>query len=57
MPPRPYLQPPRPLPRNTAEKILQVAKELQDMMFQKGISVDGLQKALDIVKDLQKEIK
>ncbi|QGH45281.1 hypothetical protein [Bacteriophage Eos] len=54
MPPRPYRS--APAPRNKADKILQVSKELQDMLFQKGISVEDIQTALDIVKQLQKEV-
>lgn len=58
MPPRPPAsRMSQTMPRNKAEKILQTAKELQDMMFHKGISAEDIQKALDIVKNLQKEVK
>lgn len=58
MPPRP---PPcfgrRPQPASKAEKILQIANELQTMLFQKSVSPEDIQAALDIVTKLQQEAK
>lgn len=53
MPPRPFSRPTRPLPESRAEKILQIANELQKMLFQKSVSPAEIQEALDIVTKLQ----
>lgn len=54
MPPRPFSRPTRPLPESRAEKILQIASELQTMLFQKSVSPAEIQEALNIVTKLQK---
>lgn len=43
----------RPQPQSRAEKILQIASELQTMLFQKSVSPAEIQEALDIVTKLQ----
>lgn len=61
MPPRPppnlCLRGHRPQPTSRAEKILQIASELQTMLFQKSVSPAEIQEALDIVTKLQQEAK
>lgn len=61
MPPRPppnvCLRGHRPQPTSRAEKVLQIANELQTMLFQKSVSPEDIQAALDIVIKLQQEAK
>ena len=58
MPPRPYSSRPPKIQRNrTPSEILDIAMQMQNMIYDRGVTIEDLQKALDIVTSLQKGTK
>lgn len=59
MPPRPFsTRPPRIQRTRTPAEILDIAMQMQNMVYDKGVTIEDLHKALEIVSDLnKKEVK